>query len=212
MTAAVLDKERTEVAGARSLVYSILARVYLEEVTPEFLSSLKNEEIATSLLELGVDLSKSLPDDKSTQADQIDSLAEEYAALFLLPGGLSPHESVRIKGLLCQQPEQEVRGFYKKCGIDYPTDSKVFADHLGTELDFMAFLSDKEASSLKKGEDEEARKWQELQKEFFNSHMKNWMFKYLDDLNTNAYHPFYKDMALLTSNFLKSEEGDLASS
>ncbi len=212
MTAAVLDKERTEVAGARSLVYGLLARVYLEEITSEFLSTLKSEEIATSLLELGMDLSKSLPDDKSKPEDQLESLAEEYAALFLLPGGLSPHESVRIKGLLCQEPEQKARAFYKKCGIDYPTDGKTFADHLGTELEFMAYLSEKEASSLEKGEEEEAGKWQELQKEFFKDHVENWMFQYLDDLDTHAYHPFYKDVAILTRNFLKSEEGDLVAS
>lgn len=212
MTAAILDKERTEVAGARSLVYSLLARVYLEEVTSEFLSTLKNEKIATSLLELGMDLSKSLPDEEGKQKDQLDGLAEEYAALFLLPGGLSPHESAQVKGLLCQEPEQEARAFYKKVGIDYPADSKVFADHLGTELEFMAFLSEKEAVALEKGEEEEASRWHELQKEFFKSHVESWMFQYLDDLDSNAYHPFYKDMSVLTRNFLESEEGDLVAS
>ena len=200
-----------EVAKARSSVYRLIATLYLQEMTEDAIKALRSEAVASSLKELGVDLDASLPTGTATDMKELlDVLAEEYAALFILPGGLSPHESVRLKGLLCQSPEQDARAFYKKCGVEYQADSTVFADHLAVEIEFMAYLTEKEATALDEGDDNEATRWLEFERDFFRDHIEGWVFAFLDDLATYARHPFYKEMSVLTKNFLESERAELA--
>jgi anaerobic sulfite reductase subunit A len=200
----VQDKAGT--ASARANVYHLLSKVYIKEVSPEFLKALKDEEMLATLSELGVDINK-ISDIE--EKELLDALAEEYAALFILPGGLSPHESVRLKGLLCQEPESEVIDFYKRCGLVLKEDTKIFADHLGMELDFMGYLADKETDALKDKDEKEALKWRGLQKEFFDEHINKWVFGYLDDLDKFSRHPFYSEMSKLTRGFLEVERGEL---
>ena len=131
----------------------------------------------------------------------MNELAEEYAALFIVSGGLPPYESVRLKGLLYQEPSAEVEEFYKKCGLILKEEwKKIFPDHLGLELKFMGYLCDREA------EDSTNNTWQDYQREFFDNHLGRWVFDYLGDLYKCVFHPFYKEMVELTRGFLESEK------
>mgnify|MGYP001558401996 CR=1 FL=1 len=123
----------------------MLSMLYLKEVNPEFLRTLKSKEVFESIKEVGVDFSKILFD--KPEEKLLDELAQEYAALFIVPGGIPPYESVRLKGLLCQEPEWKVREFYKRCGLVIKEDCKIFSDHLGMELEFMGYLADKESEA-----------------------------------------------------------------
>lgn len=132
----------------------------------------------------------------------LNELAEEYAALFLVSGGLPPYESVRLKGLLSQEPTIEVEEFYKICGLVLKDEwRKIFPDHLGLELEFMGYLCDREAEA--RGSDDNT--WQDYQREFFEKHLGLWVFDYLDDLYKCVFHPFYKEVVDLTREFLQSE-------
>ncbi|MBI5893257.1 MAG: molecular chaperone TorD family protein [Deltaproteobacteria bacterium] len=201
------------VAKGRGSVYRLLSRFYLKEMDLEFLKRLKSQGVIDSLNELGVDFGKVLnskPEDKL-----IDELAEEYAALFIVPGGIPPYESVRLKGMLCQEPEWKTREFYKRCGLVVKEDCKTFSDHLGMELEFMGYLADKEASAwenkhvpegLNRGDEKTALEWANLQKEFFGEHLDKWVFDFLNDMDKCAFHQFYKGVARLTRSFLEIEK------
>ena len=90
--------EKTEIARGRSSVYKLLSHIFIREISSEFLETLRDEALSESLKDLGVNTRKCF--ESESEDKLLDDLATEYAALFLTPGGLSPHESVKLKGLL----------------------------------------------------------------------------------------------------------------
>jgi TorA maturation chaperone TorD len=212
-------------AMSRGNVYLLLSRLYSGEADRELVEWLRSEEAVSALDSLGVDVAKMVPCPAEGSAkgspegspqvyndgleEIIDELAEEYTGLFVLPGGLSPYESVRITGQFCQEPEWQVRKFYQDSGLVINDDRKIFADHIGAEFGFMGFLAEKEFASWDSGDGEEALKYHGLQAEFFNAHLSGWTFAFLDDLERLAEHKFYKEVAVLTRRFLELEKQEL---
>jgi putative dimethyl sulfoxide reductase chaperone len=196
--------EKSAMAKGRSNVYRVLAMLYVKEVTHELLATLRSKEVAEVLKSLDMDTGHALPE--VSQAVLLNDLAEEYAALFVLPGGISPYESVRLKALLFQEPSWEVEEFYKKCGLLVKESSSILPDHIGMELEFMGYLADKESCAWSENDSESALKWSDLQKDFFDSHISNWVFRFLQDFDRYAFHPFYKEVARLTRKFLEVEQ------
>lgn len=190
-------------AKGRSSLYHLLSLFYLKEVSSEFLTQIKSKEIIDSLNDIGIDFG-SIFNNKS-QEELIEELSQEYAALFIVPGGIPPYESVRLKDLLNQEPAWKTEEFYKRCGLIIKEGCKTFPDHLGMELEFMAYLSDKEAAAWQDKDEKAAAEWSNLQKEFFSNHINKWVFGFLDDLGRFAFHPFYKEVARLTKGFLETE-------
>ena len=195
--------EKIEEAEARGRIYFFLSRVFLKEVSPDFLKSLKDDNFIASLKEMGVDLNGCLFNDKEDVV--IERLAEEYSQLFIVPGGLSLCESVWEKGLLLQEPASKVRAFYKRCGFELPEDFNGFPDHMGVELSFMGHLADSEAKSWKDGKDKIAKVYGELQVEFLKKHLNKWALKCCEEVKRCTFSDFYRDIAQLTQDFLQSE-------
>jgi TorA maturation chaperone TorD len=139
----------------------------------------------------------------------LENLAEEYAALFLVPGGIPPYESARVHGMLNQKPAWEAEEFYRRCGLVIGEECRILPDHLGMEMEFMGYLADKEACAQLDGDEEEALKWSGLQFEFFQDHIGRWAFGFLEDMAKYAFHPFYKGIGSLTMKFLEVEQEHL---
>ncbi|MEW6410063.1 MAG: molecular chaperone TorD family protein [Nitrospirota bacterium] len=196
--------ERSEMARGRSYVYRLLAMLFLRELTAELLTTLKGKEVMGALKDLGVDMGDIFFD--IPQEELLDALAEEYAALFIVPGGISPYESVRLKGLLCQESEWEVREFYRRCGLIVREGCPVLSDHLGMELEFMGYLTEKESKAWGDKDEKGAMEWCSLQGEFFTEHINKWVFSLLKDLKRYAFHPFYKEVVILAQRFLEVEK------
>lgn len=198
-----LNTEKAGTAKGRARVYRLLSALYLKEVTPEIISVLLQDEVKGMLSNLNINIADLLSD--ASQDEFLNNLAEEYAALFIVSGGIPPYESVRLKGLLCQDPSWAVGEFYKRCGLAIKEDCNIFPDHIGMELDFMGYLADRESDAWEDADSGTAIKYLNLQKEFFNSHIINWVYGFLDDLEKYAFHPFYNEISKLTRNFLDSE-------
>jgi TorA maturation chaperone TorD len=204
-------------AMSRGNVYLLLSRLYSVEADSELVEWLRSEEAVSALDSLGVDVDKMVPCPAQGSAkgsndgleEILDELAAEYTGLFVLPGGISPYESVRLTGQHCQEPEWQVRKFYQDCGLVINDDTKIFADHIGAELGFMGFLAEKEFASWDSGDGQQALKYQGLQAEFFNAHLNVWAFAFLGDLERLAIHKFYKEIAVLTRRFLELEKQEL---
>jgi len=196
-----------EIAESRNRVYLLLSTLLTKEVTPELLAILKNEMVAAAFGELDPDIACYLNDQESQKL--LNDLAEEYAALFIVPGGISPHESVRLHGMLNQKPAWEAEAFYRRGGLVISDECRLMPDHLGMELEFMGYLAGREAEAHAKQDEEEAAKWIGLQGDFFQNHIDNWAFSFLTDLQRYAFHPFYKGLGSLTINYLKTEKGHL---
>ena len=198
--------ENADMARGRSLVYKLLSRVFLKEVSSDFLEMLKKKEVRESLKGLQVDLGKIL--DGKSKDKLIDELATEYTALFLTPGGMSPHESVRFSGLLFQEPASMVAEFYKTCGLVIPEDYKGFPDQLGVELEFMSYLAEKEAEAWQ-SKNAAAEKFRYQQKRFLREHLGRWVVDFCKETEEVTFHQFYKEMIGLTRRFMETEIEEL---
>jgi len=197
------DLDKTKTAESRARLYLFFSAVFLREVSSDFLRSLKDKDILEALKDLGLELSDDFFNHEEKEI--IEMLSEEYARLLILPGSISPYESVWLNGLLSQEAAAVVMAFYKKSGFTLPEDFKGFPDHIGLELAFIGRLAMEESRKWNDGNEDAALKYAELQRDFFAQHLSKWVFKCCKGVMDYSRQQFYREMARLTYAFLESE-------
>ncbi len=121
-------------------------------------------------------------------------LQAEFTRLFILSYPKTPcppFESVYREGTLMGNAAEKVAGIYEKWGIE----SSEMVDHVGSELEFMAFL-------LGMPQEEEIIK---EEKHFFRDHIATWIPKFCKDIRENTAMEFFKKLSTSLENFLKKE-------
>jgi TorA maturation chaperone TorD len=84
-------QKMTALARQRSNIYGLLATVFRQEVTSDFLQKIKDPQFMGVLSHFGIDWTNYL---SQPEEQLLDELAVEYARLFLGPGKhISPHDS-----------------------------------------------------------------------------------------------------------------------
>ena len=185
---------------ARANIYRLLAGMFLEEPTANYLNALRSSDVMVSLRSMGTIFAA---DFTETPLEQLqETLACEYAVLFVVAGGCPPVESIRLTGRYQQQPFFEVRDFYKKNGFEISTGRfSVFEDQLGVELTFVAEMLER-AAMLLDAEDQEAyTKLTKETKRFWALHLGKWVRGYATLLERASDHSFYREMARLLGSF-----------
>ncbi len=206
----------------RCRIYSLLSKLYEKEMTAESLQNLLNEvntivmsksvlfdgaftNVLERLQSLAVVINELLKQDSK----QIKSLlAEEYAKLFLGFGRLHPSESSyrTDNGSIMQEFRDKVLETYKKAGVRKIDEYKEPEDHIAVELQFMAYLCRRTIEALNNGGViDEARKYLEIQHDFLSEHLATWAPALAKDILKNAESDFYKEVANLTTEFIKAE-------
>lgn len=189
---------------ARANIYRLLAGVFLEEPSTEYLNALRSADVIGSLRSMGAIFSSDFSDASLEQLKE--TLACEYAVLFVVAGGCPPVESVRMTGRYQQQPFFEVRDFYKKNGFAVsPGRFSVFEDQLGVELTFMAEMLERAAGLLAAGDMAAHTLLQKEIKRFWALHPGKWVRGYSTLLARASEHSFYRQMAKLLGNFAEWE-------
>ncbi len=189
---------------ARANVYRLLAGVFLEEPSTDYLSALRSPDVMDSLRNMGVVLSSDFSDAPLEKLKE--TLACEYAVLFVVAGGCPPVESVRLTGRYQQQPFFEVRDFYRKNGFEIrPSGFAVFDDQLGVELTFMAEMLERAAAKLEAGDEIAYTRLLKEIKRFWALHLGKWVRGYATLLERASEHPFFRQMAKLLGNFAEWE-------
>ncbi len=185
---------------ARANVYRLLAGVFLEEPSTDYLIALRSPDVMGSLREMGVVLS---PDFSDAPLEKLkEALACEYAVLFVVAGGCPPVESVRLTGRYQQQPFFEVRDFYKKHGFEIANGRfAIFEDQLGVELTFIAEMLERAAAKLETGDEVAYTRFQKEIKRFWALHLGKWVRGYATLLERASEHSFFRQMARLLGNF-----------
>ena len=185
---------------ARAGIYRLLAGVFLEEPTAEYLNAIKSPAVMASLRDMGVTFADDFTD---TPLDQLqDALACEYAELFVVSGGCPPVESLRLYGRFQQQPYFEVRDIYQKAGFKVSGGRFiVLDDQLGVELTFIAELLDRAADALAAGNNNDHEQVIKEIKRFWVLHTGKWVRGYASLLARASNHSFYREMAKLLASF-----------
>lgn len=192
---------------ARSKVYRLLKNVFIMPPSEEFLNSLKKlngiEDSESPDLVEGLKLLR-----KGTTS-MVERLALEHTRLFIGPYKLSapPYESVyrTDERLVMQQPTIEVRKAYRQAGLEIRGVHTNPDDHICAELEFMEYLCDKTASSLKNRDTPAAMKHLKLQRKFLEEHLNKWVPIFSEDILRSTEQDFYRGAAMLLRGFVSSE-------
>jgi TorA maturation chaperone TorD len=189
---------------ARARLYRMLAGVFVEECSTEFLTALREPDFLASLGHLGVTFGDDFLETELTVL--VQTLACEYATLFASSGGFPPIESVRLTGRFKQDPHFQVAQTYKRLGFEQVKGRfDVFPDQLGIELMFVAELLERAAAVL--GDDELAT-YKGIDKEikrFWTLHLGRWVRGYSGLIERAANHSFYRGMARFLGGFAAEE-------
>lgn len=193
-------------AVARANTYGLLARVFRSEPSPEFLSSLLETEFSSALGQMGISTESLFDGNSPGQLAEV--LAGEFARLFIGPGPrLSPHQSLHVEtsqgdNEYWSEETVQVKRFMAAAGVTLADSFTGMPDHLAAELEFMQKLAEQEALHWRAGEAETAGNVQAIQRRFFDEHLGRWVPAFCDKLTAASSHPYFKEMAELTRDFM----------
>lgn len=210
-----MSNENKDLLNYRAEMYRFLAGIYIEEVDPAMLKAL----LATSFpllpetktswqqdLDAGFRLLESALSSfagktEAETKDLLEDLAADYAKTFLAAGDATgkaafPYESIytAFDSAFGGSLQQNLAALYAAKGLSMREDMfKIMEDHIGLELNYMAYL-------LQEGAPEEE------QKTFFRDHLINWALLFTADVYKYAERDFYKGIARITTGFLEAEQ------
>ncbi len=199
----------------RSFAYGTLAACL------QFPDEILVESITSDTLLKGLqgifDLEKDLalhPDDVAGLATPItiETLTTEYEHLFEVTtpqGALCGLYAGLYYGDRMQVMEEHVR-FYNFFGLHLPDKIAELPDHLGTELEFMRFLSTQEAWAVET--DQPTISFQKAQLDFISRHLLRWIESLEQSVTKYATVQFYKSLIGVVRAILSVETNRLASS
>ena len=137
------------------------------------------------------------------------ALAVEYTRLF---GSVSksygpppPYESMHRVSSLPTDVVVAVSAFYADAGLA-PIDQAAPPDHLGVELRFLALLCHGESEAGRKGANAEAIQSLKRQRDFLDRHLLQWAPDYLDVVQADTQHPFYRCLTALVRRTMAEDK------
>lgn len=204
-------QDRETVARGRGSIYGLLAAVFRQEPSSELIQKLKDSELSDALSDLGVRFDNDFLNRPNEELVEI--LAVEYARLFLGPGKhISPHESVHHQredgdwGKLWGASTVEMKRFIEAMGLNYKDSYTGMPDHISVELEFMQELIRGEEQAWADADEEEAYRHLDVERRILVEHLMCWVPAFCDKVIEGAELPFYRDLAVLTKQFIEFEE------
>lgn len=204
------QEEAVRQALARSYLYCILSPLFLYpgEVTFSGLNWGEGEE-AVALLGSPDGLKEAIESLKGCLETPGD-LQSEYGRVFghTISKECPPYETqyggTHDTSNIFQQAQvlADIAGFYRAFGLEASDQVKERLDHISIELEFMAFLTYKQAHALTSGWEDKAEVCREAQAKFLNDHLGQWVPLFTTRLSENAGDGFYWELSRLTKAFL----------
>lgn len=172
-----------EKAQARHHAYTLIGRLFVDGLTPALLPFVQQVGELTAVL-------PTTPFDEAT----FDEAAAAHQHLFGF--NLFPYASIFLAsdGLLGGNVTEQVVGQYQRSG--FVVDSRATSpDHIGHELQFLAFLSAAEADAWRDGLPQQALRVQQHQRDFLQSHLLHWLLPLVTAVSAIAPATFYVALA-----------------
>ena len=124
-------------------------------------------------------------------------LALDHSALFIGPFELiaPPYGSVYLekKREVMGETTLEVIRFYQDAGLQ--VEEREPADHIAIELEFMAYLHNRETAALRNGSTEEADRYTHLRRNFFSTCLNPWVAEFCRTVRAGTNNGFYLALA-----------------
>ena len=206
-----MNEKRSVTAGERENTYRFLAALCLAPPSDALISMIRDRSVLSVIADEASHLSLFV-DEAGKISNLKEELEAEHTAIFTLPSGAIPHESVYLDKdrRLGGSVTMGVAEFYQRAGADIADASIVMPDHLGMELEFMGFLCGIEKELWESDDNGALSKCIELQREFLEEHLLRWILPCCERIMESALYGFYKAIALFALGFLKGEKEHVA--
>lgn len=202
----------TKILEVPWLTYRLLASLFLYP-DKERLASL--QDVAMALMEDSAwressshDLFEDLLDQLvEIEPSQRKNLVDEYNRLFFVKPKAPPYESYHLdrEGQLRGLITSELEGEYRQAGLKISPELNELPDHLSVELEFMAFLCEKECQASRANDKPNTAKFHLQKREFLIRHLAQWFPKFFRCVKEASPGRFYHIVILTTFVFLRQE-------
>lgn len=132
---------------------------------------------------------------------------EEYVRLFTVNPVAIPQESFYkdVEGLARGMIIAHLEQAYRESGLETSPDIAESPDHVAVELEFMAFLCDKETQALQTSLDGEANQLLDQQRAFLCNHLGRWFPQFAKRVKDAEPNWFYGSLIEAAFLFLRHE-------
>jgi TorA maturation chaperone TorD len=212
------NAEQIQWEEARSTVYGFFSQAFLKGPSQQFLTALISEEGVANLRDVFQDAAyrQELAQVRLESREGRLTLEEavlDFEALFRVPGllYLSPYESVyRAQSAggwcrLCGPEAAAVERLYLKEGLGPSTEVTELPDHVGVELEFMAYLCGKALEAMQAGDRALLVEYRRRQQHFFREHLEAWVRLLAERLASQAQTSLYRFLGNFLKHFLALE-------
>ena len=204
----------SRVFSFRQWVYWFLGHSFYKKPQFEELININKSNIFQIFCEVGEGhmegaqlLQQYIIDIPKLSKEEWQNIEQEYQRLFIGPNPLPAHpwESVYLsrEHIILDEHTLKVREFYRTWGVEVENNDP--DDHIGLELDFMAFLSGKGLECCQNGNISNLRNILNAQCTFLAEHPLQWVEKYCGLLAESTTCSLYKGIALFTPEYLKHD-------
>jgi TorA maturation chaperone TorD len=168
------------------------------------------DEVGSCLVETGANkLSESFDHvKKGLQHSTLDTLLDEYRNIFgstTVATDCPPYEMYFSGSHIFQQTQDlaDISGFYRAFGLEVLKDDTANRwDHVAVELEFLHFLTYKQAYAIENHGDEEQESCLTAKKKFLNAHIGRWIKAFSRAVESKSPSGFYRKAAKLASDFV----------
>lgn len=191
-------------------ILDFLKQVFLREPTKESLQELEKIGITTEEndIDRGFNLITSASTKNKDRLDEyVEELALEFARLFIGPKNppAIPYASFYLSESKTVMTDitTEVRKRYLDAGMAVKDLYSTPDDHIGIELEFISYLTEKIIDLHENGNRAEASRLFELRNNFINKHMVNWVPLFVEKILESTQEDFYKGAAIILREVIK---------
>src|SRR3989304_5093571 len=196
--------------ASRSRLYQLLEQAFLFPDTP-FYESVRDGSFREELLAAAGGLPYALPSDAdeswpTAAPASYEDFQAEYIRLFDVGVGAPPcplYGGIYAGGR--KQVLEEVCRFYEYFGLKLPPKLRELPDHITTELEFLHFLTFKEAAALHQGKDRTS--YLRAERDFLERHPGRWGPLLAQRPAGQSPLPFFAGLVGLTQAFLAPGQG-----
>jgi len=207
------DKRKEQVGGRaleRSAMYQLLsqATAYPSLDTVETLKTVDLPQAAQAAAGLPSELQAMIADlSACLEATDAAALQAEHRRGFshVLSPDCPPCETPYTTRDVYQETQElsDIRGFFRAFGLDLADKER--PDHISVELEFMQFLTYKEAYALRNHGPAKARLCRDVQRKFMKDHLGRWAHRFAGRLAGKAGGGYFARVASLTAAFVAAD-------
>ncbi len=206
MESTMIEKLREE-----RYIFNLLKHIFWAEPAKEFLRDIQNVDIIPEEDEIDRGLNLIIETVKSNNSrldEYLNDLSLEFARLFIGPKNppAIPYASFYLSEskTIMSDVTIDVRKMYLDAGMAVQNLYSIPDDHIGIELEFLQYLTEKTIDLFEHGQREDASRLYEMREDFLNDHMASWIPFFADKVIESTQDDFYKGAAFILKGIIKN--------